>query len=745
MNKNPLNKDEKDRQEKEPARIEPDIETDKFSVTEQKKIVEMVLNDVEIGIQAMSDWKVQKEIDLMHINSEKPSVIEGLHKKGWQSDRNLGLAAGILDIYQAVLLATCYNPDSIHFRDEQENDVDNKDNLEKFTKWGLSQSEANFYPEAEDYISNKVGLGTSFFKIYWEVKYEWIDKRIPKVSKASNAKRIIGYDIETEKRRFERGVIKNIDHLDDILLPEFGKNLQELPFIIERLHLKVSDLVEFSNRGITIDISEDMKKKFMSSSQVNQRADRLKDKDAAYLGVGTNLTALTTEQEMRIGEIEVYEWYGWYEKGGKYERFRFWVEPNTRTFLSGKPLRKINRSGKYPYVGGPLRRRPGFIRGGSMTSLIAPLINALNNNYNQTADFQYFENCPFGFFDKNQEGLDKSIYEIEPMKLFGVDGDPSKAVYLPNLSRSLAWSDQDKRFLLEMIERLTGAASYFLTSKSPGTTATRDQIVDQKSDTKFSLWVKSIQYEFAEAINMWIQLYQDWAPPKLGQRVLGENGKQIIRNLSIDSLRGYYSGYMTPDITSGSKSYDKQVKLWAFAQFKMGSVWMDPRMNPRGNWLLDKEAMKAQGIANPEHFLPPQPKEKTGTSQEVKSEWQRFMNGDIIDPNDVEGMTPAVVEHYVGHMKQYEESYQDLDEEYRANFDNHLFKTSVNYGKFMAKLQEEMVANAIAQRAAVNLERNGMMNQQPPMGQQPLESVQAPPQPMNMNNLSPEGQTSVGL
>src|SRR3990167_1246486 len=183
MNKNPLSKQEKEQNKIEVKRVEPDLESDKFSPAEQKKIVEMVMDDHKVGFLSAADWVTQKEKDIQHLNAEKPSVIEQLTKKAWMSDRNLGLACGIVDMFQAVLLSTCYNPDSIHFKDTEVNDVNNRDNLERFAKWGLGQSEANFYPEVDVFISHRVGLGFSAFKVYWEVKYEWVDKRIPKYSK----------------------------------------------------------------------------------------------------------------------------------------------------------------------------------------------------------------------------------------------------------------------------------------------------------------------------------------------------------------------------------------------------------------------------------------------------------------------------------------------------------------------------------------------------------------------------------
>ena len=701
MNKNPLNKDEKERQKFEPARVEPDLETDKFSASEQKKIVQMVMEDARLGLESMKEWKEQKRRDILHLSGAKPSVIENLNKKAWMADINLNLCAATCDIYQAVLLATCYNPDSIHFRDTEKNDVDNKDNLEKFAKWVLGDSEAKFFPEVDDFIHNRVGLGFSLFKIQWEVKYVWVDRRIPIPSK-DGSRRIIGYDIKTEERRFERGVIRNVDELDDILIPEYGKDVHELPFFIEILHLRLSDLEEMSKRKQIVNFDEDKKKALRAAVHKAASGDKLKNVEAAKLGGSTNTSSADDAAERNL-PVDVYEAYETFTKNGMTEMYRFWVEPTTETFFGGKPLRKIMRDGKIPYEGGPLRRRPGRLRGGSLPSLIEGPINALNNNYNSTSDFQYVQNCPYGYYDKNQEGLESTMQEIEPGKLNPVDGNPNELVFFPNLTRSLAWSYEDKKFLLEMVERLTGAASYFMTSNTPDTTATRDTIVEEKGTTKFGLWVKRIQTDISRAVNRLIGLYQDWAPPDLATRVLGEDGKAIIKNLSINSLRGNYDAYMVPDITNGSKAYERQVAMWGFDILQKGSVWFDPQLNPRGNWLLTKDAMKKQGYPNPEHYLPPQPKDKMDYSKEAEEHFNQLKQGDRPEPPGPDN--PMVVECFATFMRLKETKIHELDEEYRANFEDYYFKVMFNYRRFIQNLQREQMANQIAMRAAESLER----------------------------------------
>lgn len=720
---NPINEDEKDREKISPKREDPaknlQTETD-FTDEEQKAIVETILEDYRVGIDAYAEWKAQKEKDLQHVNNEKPSVIEGLTKKEWMSDRNLGFLPGILDIYQATLLATCYNPDTIHFQATEENDTDNRDNLEKFAKWVVGPKEINFEPEVDDFINNRVSLGFSVFKIEWEITYEWVDERIPVWSKTKKP-RVLRYNIETKKRRFERGRIKNIDDLDRLVLPSYGKSFQDLPFIIEVIPIYLYDIDDLTKRKIILDKFKAQKdgrpnQKLLSAPSVAAGKDDLRSKKAEAEGIRQSV-----DIDGRNFPLDIYEWYGKLEHNGKREWYRIWMEPVTQTFIAAKPLRKIRRDGKRPYVGGPLRRQPGQLRGGSLTKLAAPAINALNNNYNQTSDFQTVNNLLFGFANFD-EGFTESLYEVDPGKIYSVEGNPSEAVYFPNVQRSLAWSYEDKKFLLEALERITGAASYFLTSKTPDTTATRDSIVEQKGETKFGLWVRRTQSDIVEAINMVITLYQDWAPPRLGKRVLGENGKQLIRNLSIDTLRGNYDAKMVPDLTAGSKAYEKQVMLWASEALNKNCVWMSPQVNPRGNWLLWKDTMVKQGIANPEHYLPPQPKQKMDDDEEAKNEFTRMMQGEVIDPPP-EGVTPAVVRHLATHMRQKETEYQDLDEAYRTNFDAHLFATKVNYDKFMAEVSRQQQEMAVASQMVQNLEKMGVRRnpQQPPTNTVPVQ------------------------
>ena len=678
--------------DKEISRIAPELESDAFTEPQRKDIVEkVVIPDYQIGVDASKGWVAQKIKDLQQYDAEKPSILENLTKKAWMSDRNIGVAPATADAYQAILLATCWNPDTLHWVAMESNDFENRDSFAKFSKWAVSKNEGNVFPQIDDFIHNKIILGFSAFKIYWKVWYEWVDKRIPKKDKDNNFTK---YEIKTVEERFEKGAIENIADVDDLIFPDFGATLQDQSFLIHVLHLDGEDFKSKVKRNIFKNIPEGDVDKFIK---------RIRD---ARIG-GSKLRKIKEAQlgrtepdnsDQRSFSIDLYEWYGTYTHKGKTEKYRFIVEPYTQTLLAGKPLRKITRTGKYPFVGGPFIRRPGKVTGKSLMTLIAPIVNAINNIFNQASDFQFFSNCPIGFHRVTDESFTKQAYEMEPGVNYPTgDDDPSKSVYFPNFTRTFVWEFQIINLLFETLERLTGAASFFMSNqKGRSGTATRDVIINEKSETRFGLWVKRLQEEITEAITMFMNMYQDWAPPLLGERVLGKNGKKLFKNLSIQTLRGNYDARMTPDIHLGSKTLKKQALAWTFEALKE-SIWVHPQTNPKGNYNLTGDVIKETlGEVEIERYLGKEPEGQMGDLEEVNDEWSRFMQGDAFEPP--EGATPQALQHWVGHLLQ-KEKIHELAEEYRPNFDDHLLKTEMNARKFMRNLAQEKMASQMAGQA----------------------------------------------
>ena len=719
-----LKKEDPDKTEtRSVSEIAPDIVSDIFSPEDKELALTIIKSDVEYGEKIQEEYIAQKSLDLKHYHMAKPSELEGLNKRDWQSDRNLGLARSVADSYQAVLLATCWNPESINFIATNTQEIDNRNNQAKFTKWGMGQQECNMQPEVDGFVHNRVVSGFSMFKIYRKITQEWVDRRIPKKRKKDG--RTYKYDIKTEKMTIQKGLIENISEIDDILMPEYGKNIQEIPFFIHILHLDGEAVLDLVERKIYKPADKEKYKKKLYNHTYEEKKRKLGDEKLKQLGISSSDSY--TDADVRRTPVNLYEWYGMFTKGKKTEKYRITADLVNMEILGAKPVRKINRSGKIPFAGGSLVKEPGQIRGDSLMKIIAPIVNAFNNVFNQKSDFQYVTNCPFGFYNPD-EGYTPNKYELEPMIMYPVSGKPSESAYFPNLSRSMAWADSDIRILLELLERLTGAASYFSTAQSKNDTLGQDMLVEKQSETRFGLWVSRIQHDVTEAIGMWFELYQDYPPKGLADRVVGEDGKKLFRNLSIETLRGDPAVQMTPDAVSGSKSFKRQLQLWAF-NVAQSMMWLNPQVNPQGNWELCADTLKEvlQLSDNDiKRYMGEKP-ESPFDEEEMDNEWFRFLNGEEFDPP--EGETMIAMKHLGGHLKQKQEKYQDLDEEYRANFDDHLFKTGINVQKFMAKVEKEQMINKIASQGIMSgqLDPNAQGGQS--QGGQPAQPGMQPAQP----------------
>jgi len=699
---NPLN--DVDKQAK---RIEPSIETDNFSAEEQKEIVRFVIQDAKSDIDATAEWVQKRKKDLQMYNGEKPSIIENLQKKRWQSDRNLRLCTSVCDAFQATLVATAVNPDTLHVKATESNDVDRKDDIVTFSKWGLGPSESNLFPAANDFIQNRITQGFSVFKVYWKTWYEWIDKRIPKYSNRMlgiGKRQFLGYTVKTEKKRFEKCIIENIANVEDILTPSFGRNIQELSHVIEVIHLNGEDILDYAERNVFVNI-DDKYIEQLKGACFDERIKVLGAEKAKSLGIVTPSDIQTSD--LRQFPVDIYKWYGKYKKNGRTEKFRFAVEPIREKFLAGKPLRKVPgcRNGKIPFVGGVLRRVPGQVRGESLPTLTADICNAFNNVYNQKSDFQYVENCPFGFH-KPDENYDKQVFELEPGVSYPSE-DP-KSVNFPNLSRDMAWAESDINVLFQMIERVTGAASYFQSRETQSGTLGQDLLIEKNMDTRFGLWVKDLVSDISEVATMWLNMYQDCAPSTLGERVLGEDGKKLFPNLSVDTLRGGYDVYFSPDIVAGSKMFEKQLAMFALQSMQQ-NIWLSPQVNPRGNWQMTVDSFKKIGFMGIEEYMPPKPPSELGMSNEVNKIWSQFMQGEVPEVD----LGANLLELAVGLAKKAEEDYYKLDEEYKSNFDNYMFELSIAMRQQMKKMQEQQIASQMASKVIMDNENKVIPNQEP--------------------------------
>lgn len=690
-----------DKKKRDPEQILYNDKSDTFSFDEQKRLVSMMTKHLESDLMSMKVWIDQRVTDLMMYDGERPSKIENLSKKDWMSDRNLGLVAANCDASQATLTATCYNIDMMHFTATEENDSDRKDALEKFAKWGLGEKEADFQPEVEDFIHNKVTQGISYFYTHWVVKYVMVDRRIPRYDPV-NPKKVLDYEIKTELVRFERGVIENISDVSDLIFPEHGKTLQDKHHLIHRLHMTAKDLIDGGKNGTYVDVDEEFVGKLKKYCFDNSLK-LIGEQKLSEMGIAK--VEDISDDSLEIFPIEVFAYYGTIAKENGYEEeYRILFEPQTKKFLSGKPLRKINRRVKRPFVGRPLIRKPGIVQGKSLPRLIGDAVNAFNNVFNQKTDFQYAENCPSGSYNPDEAFKDQE-QDLVPGVMYPT-ADPDSVV-MHKTQRSMAWAQIDYEILLEIIERLTGAASYFMSNqKGVSGTATRDAIINEKSETRFGSMVNRIILDIVEAITMWVEMYQDWAPPSLGERILGDNGKKLFENFSPETIRGGYEATISPDIISGSKTLEKEIAMAAF-ELLVQSPWMNPMMNPKGSWKLTVDTAKKIGLLNADKYMLPEPDANFVDLNVVKDKWSQIKQGTTPELKPGEDIMSV----FMGLSELNETKREELDPEYQPLLDAFLFTLNVSMMKEMQRLMNEAQANRMAMGMVNDVEQGRMRKQ----------------------------------
>ena len=136
----------------------------------------------------------------------------------------------------------------------------------------------------------------------------------------------VGYDKVTENKRFERGVIENISDVSDLMFPAHGNTLQKKQHLIHRIRKTAREIIDLGKRKIFMNVDEDYIAN-LEETAYEHRLESIKDEKADQLGVVNERQLI--ENTKKSYPIDLFMWYGKYEKNGKKEEYRFIVEPIT--------------------------------------------------------------------------------------------------------------------------------------------------------------------------------------------------------------------------------------------------------------------------------------------------------------------------------------------------------------------------------------------------------------------------------
>jgi hypothetical protein len=646
-----------------------------FTSIEQKKIVEMVQEAVDSDVDLLKEWQEEKARDLQRAMGKKPSEVQGLKKKSWMSDRDIGLCGAICDATRSTTLARTANADMLTVTPTEDNDIDRSKNVERFMKWAISDPKKKFQNVALGAITNTVQTGIAFLKIGWKRESKYINERT--VDEKGN----VSYEYG-KKVIHEDGFIENVADVDDILCPDYGEDINDLDHFIVINHMTVADLEAYKERGQFINVTDDLKK--ANKGKVNEQGI---DSQKGVKDEQQGIIPQSREKES-ASNVDIYEYYGYYKKNGKNEKYRFYVELETATFLGGKPLRDIVPSARLPYVAVPFDIIPGRIRSLSLIKKTKDITDQINCIYNQNTDYQTIQNNP-AFVGSSSDTKIKGRTEVSPGD-FVKSGDPSNVRALTHQA-SFSWADSQFNFLLSQLEKRTAQPGLFQTADSKKTTATRDVIVDENSKVRQGLEVSAVISAFSEALNLLLEQYQYFAPPTMGTRVLGKDGKKLFDDFKPADILGRYDIKIAEDIVGGNRAFKANL---AMKRLEIGLQDPFVKNNANGMWQLFNDTYRDLGIDNPDKYQAKQPPSDDKISDEVEDEFFRMQQGDEIDPP--EGKSAQALVHLQEHTKQRIEQAYQLDEKALEELDRHILITMKNVQDFQQEMQNEQISNELA-------------------------------------------------
>ena len=124
---------------------------------------------------------------------------------------------------------------------------------------------------------------------------------------------------------------------------------------------------------------------------------------------------------------------------------------------------------------------------------------------------------------------------------------------------------------------------------------------------------------------------------------------------------------------------------------------------------MTADSFKKIGIMDIESYMPPKPPGEIGTSAEVDKIWQQFMQGEIPEVNEMANL----MEIAAGLAKKAATDFYKLDEEYRPNVENYMFKLSIAMRQQMKKIQEQQIASQMASKIIMDNENKMIPNETP--------------------------------
>lgn len=648
--------------------------------------VDIVEQDVQLYEEGRTEW--------MAIREECWNLYEGIREPKsdpWPNCSNIStmIATTVCDLLHSRIVPMVSNPSLVFWRPREKNDIDSADNINIFMKWAI-ENDMDFNTIIDDMVKGMVVDGTIGVKVFWNVEYKWVQRKIPVKFLGFKTWK---YKVQYEYKKFEKPEVCVLD-IEDVLLPYDAKDSQNCASVIHRNFYTLPELKHMQAQGQMRNVDESFESGLSDYIQRNEGGKKVK---AEAEGRTWN------DARKNTYPILVYEWYGKIEYDGQWREVQLMVCPATKRLISAVLLVDISRIEERPIIVEPFLRRPGRIYGKSVCEQVRHLQKEMDAIHNQRIDAGTIAIAPF-FFYRPASGFDPKDVEIGPGYGIPVD-DPQHDIYIPTFNANMMTiSFQEERIIMELIEKLTSVSSYQLGRESEivgsRATATGTMAIIGQGEQKFSLLGKRAQIIVAKVLTAILRKYQENMDRSLAERVIGREGPLFPEGMTPEDIAGQYDAYLELDLAASNRMMEKQTWQVLFTQMAQ-----DPFVNadPARAWEVRNRYYKVVGVLDVEKYIGPKPP-SVNVNMEAEDEFNRMMQGEEVAP----GPNEDAFNHLLTHLAQKDSPrFQKMPMEYRPLLMKHITETQQLYMKQLKQRQEQA---RIAQAMLSDRMLSGMAN-----------------------------------
>jgi hypothetical protein len=565
-----------------------------LSEEEKKKIVDLIYIEVQDRENARSEFMQKRE--------EGIKLYEGIRApktKPWKDASNISTMVTTIasDTLHAKLFPMSWTPNTIYWEGREEHDVDTAEKIRILMEFIVGPSEMAFETTVDEIIQRLIIDGTILGKIRWITYGAYITRRVPKkvLTFEQFMSGQVQYDIKYDYILREKGVF-DLKDLERVYLKWDAHDEKDAEPIEEVWYTK-ADLTEAKTSGLIPNVNIDEIDKAMDDLP------EFKGTQQAWMTAEGTVPVNTRKEAYKIKCYEAHIKYD-INKDGVKEDCIFLVAANPKKYLGGKPLHAVSRIGKTCWIIRPFLKRPGRIYGKSVPELVMNLHKELDAIHNQRIDAGNMAIAPF-FFYRSVAGTTPGNINVGPATGVPLD-DPDRDVRFPQFpGYGLQVSFQEERIVMELIEKLTYLTPAMLGRELANRPTARGTLaVMAQGEQKFSLLARRCQYIIGDILTSIKQTYEQFMPPDLQSRILGDNKRPIFAYLSPETIAGQYDCKMTLDLTAGNLDLQRQIDDMVYK-----SMAMDPfvMQNPAYGWEIRADFLKSWNKKPVEKYIGPKP------------------------------------------------------------------------------------------------------------------------------------------